>query len=97
MSRLPADSEQIFSILRRLKQTSPLISIARHIDLATRHEGDLFYVSDKEFLDILEQYELENTLDPIEQDSTEEIIDEATNHFDELTRKLLEDKEDECS
>lgn len=91
MKHITNDIEQIFSVLRRLKSASPTISIAKHIELATRNECDLFYLDDLAFLDILEKYELENAFDPVvdEDKVIDDIIDEATNHFPELVEELL--------
>lgn len=92
MSRPPkAIDLQIFSVLKRLKSTTPSISIARHIELATRNESDLFYLNDTQFLEILEKYEMENTLDPIADEdlTTDQIIDEVVNHWEEVKEVLL--------
>jgi len=53
--------EQIVSLLKRVSVINPF-SVAKHISLATRQK-DIFHLSNKQFLEILEKYELEINFD----------------------------------
>lgn len=69
------DGEQILHLLRRIA-THPL-PIARHIALATRSK-DIFHLSNKQFLEILEKYELEIDFDATIENPSISISDEDT-------------------
>ena len=91
--------EQILSLLKRVSVSGEL-SVARHIALATRSK-EIFHMSNKHFLELLEEYELEINFDEVvenpgcslketDSDEIKTIIDEASN-LNELRESLFED------
>lgn len=92
--------EEVEQILSLLKRVGNHLSIARHIALATRGK-DIFHLSNKQFLEILEKYELEINFDNeievpsfIDEESREiqNIIEDGKN-FSHLVDELEEDEE----
>lgn len=83
---------QIIKTLDRLKKAHPTYNIGRHISTALDGYGDLWGVSDKEFLLALEKYEIELNIDyPHEdEDDLKKIIKGGMN----LERMFLEEDED---
>lgn len=92
------ETEQIISLLRRVSIDE--LPLSRHIALATRGK-DIFHLSNKDFLEILEKYELEVNFDEtiedpsltIDNDSIESILSDGMNL--ETFREELYDKENQ--
>jgi hypothetical protein len=90
------ETEQIIALLRRVAIDD--LPIARHVALATRGK-DIFHLSNKDFLEILEKYELEVNFDEtiedpslsINNDTVGSILSDGMNL--ETFREELYDKE----
>jgi hypothetical protein len=83
---------QITKTLNRLQKSHPTYNIGKHISTALYEYNDLWGVSDKEFLNALQKYEVElNTDYPHEdEDDLNKIIKGGMN----LERMFLEEEED---
>lgn len=68
------ETEQIIALLRRVSTDE--LPISRHIALATRGK-DIFHLSNKDFLEILEKYELEVNFDETIEDPSLSIDNET--------------------
>lgn len=89
--------EQIFSLLRRINGTNNF-SIAKHIALATRSK-DTYHLTNKQFLEILEKYELEINFD--ETVESPEVLDKDIDsivkdgmNFEKLVEDIIYNEED---
>jgi hypothetical protein len=93
MSRKPNTYNQIVQVLQQLHTAYPTYNIGRHISTALSDYGDLWGVTDKEFLFALEKYkaELEMDVPRIEELEIDEIVKDGMN----LGAILKEEEEDE--
>ena len=69
---------KILAVLKELHKQHPSFNIGRHISTALDEYGDLWNVSDKEFLHALTKYKVEQDLD-------------VSHESDEELRKIIED------
>jgi hypothetical protein len=91
MSRKPNVYNQIIQVLQELRTSYPSYNIGRHISTALSDYGDLWGVSDKEFLFALEKYKAELELDVPHSKDVDEIIKNGL-HLEEYLKE--EDEED---
>ena len=86
MSRKPSNFREIINVFEELHKNYPYFSIGRHISTAFSDYGDLWGISEKEFLFALNKYktELELGFVPDSEDSLNKIIDDATNNLFEI-------------
>lgn len=82
--------KKIISTFERLKKAHPTYNIGRHISTAL--DGDLWGVTDKEFLHALEKYEVELNMD---KDHIDDEIDEIVRKGMHLDTLFLDDEEEE--
>lgn len=83
---------KILSVLKELKKQHPTYNIGRHISTAFDGYGDLWNISDKEFLFALEKYKTEQELDfPHEDDEDINKIIEDGLHLDRIFAEEEED------
>ena len=83
---------KILAILRELHKQHPSFNIGRHISTALDEYGDLWNVSDKEFLHALNKYKVGQDLDiPHESDEDLKKIIEDGMHLN----KMFAEEEDE--
>ena len=88
MTRQPNYYKQILGVLDNLKKSHPMYSIGRHISTAL--DGDVWGISDKEFLIALQDYEIELNMDVTHEEDIENIIKDGMN----LENTLFEEEED---
>lgn len=74
---------QALSILEELHKDYPSFTIARHVSTATADYGDIWGMSNKEFLFALEKYQTELSLDstPIAEDGYIQALLEDSEHL----------------
>jgi hypothetical protein len=84
---------KILSVFRSLHAKHPTYNIGRHISTALDEYGDLWNVSDKEFLFALEKYMVEQELDVPHE--SEEDIDKIINEGMHLEKMFAEEELDE--
>jgi hypothetical protein len=84
---------KILSVLKTLHTKHPTYNLGRHISTALDEYGDLWNVSDKEFLFAMEKYMVEQELDiPHE---SEEDINKIINEGMHLEKMFAEEELDE--
>ena len=95
MSRIKPHYAKIIDVLKTLHKKHPTYNIGRHISTAFDGYGDLWNVSDKEFLFALEKYEIKLDLDiPHEDnDDIQQIINDGLN-LDKILRDMMNGEED---
>jgi hypothetical protein len=84
---------KIINVFRALHKKFPTYNIGRHISTAFEGYGDLWNVTDKEFLFAMEKYLLEQELDiphKDDEDDINQIINDGLN-LDKILRKRIEE------
>jgi hypothetical protein len=92
MKKSPTYYPKILALLKELHKQHPTFNIGRHISTALDEYGDLWNVSDKEFLHALEKYKVEQDMDVPHE--TEEDINKIISEGLHLG-KLFAESEDE--
>lgn len=89
----PSPYTRILAILKALRLKHPTYNIGRHISTALDGYGDLWNVTDKEFLFALEKYKIEQEIECHPETTTElnRIINDGL-HLDKL---FIADNDDE--
>jgi len=95
MYRMKPYYSKIVNILKVLHKKHPTYNIGRHISTAFDGYGDLWNVSDKEFLFALEKYDIKLDLDIPHEDNEdiEKIINDGLN-LDKILRDMMNGEED---
>lgn len=84
--------EQSLEILRQLKTEHPSFGIARHISTAVSDYGDIWGMTDKEFLFALQKYQAELNMDisPIsDEDYIQALIEDSKHLLDKEEEDLI--------
>lgn len=93
MSRKPSNYKTILKLLYELHKQHPTISLGQHLSTALDGYGDLWGVSDKEFVFAIEKYiataEISTPL------STEEELAKIIEDGKHLDRMFLDEEDDE--
>lgn len=93
MKRQPQFYTRILAVLRELHKQHPTYNIGRHISTALDEYGDLWNVSDKEFLHALDKYKVEQDL--VTYEATDEELKKIIDDGLHLSRMFAEDEEEE--
>lgn len=91
MSRQPHPYNQILQLLKQLHTDHPRHTIGMHLSTALDAYGDLWTISDKEFLFALEKYQAELEMDRCER--TEEEIEKIISEGQDI-ENILNNEED---
>lgn len=91
MSRKPNHYNQIISKLQDLHKKYPTSNMGKHISTALADYGDIWGLSDKEFLFALEKYEAELEMDFVPDKDIDQIIKEGENLEDLFKSEEEED------
>lgn len=92
MARIKLQYKKIIDVLRTLHKKHPTYNIGRHISTAFDGYGDLWNVTDEEFLLALERYEIQQDLD-ITHENDKEDIDQIIHdglNLDEILKKKVD-------
>lgn len=95
MSRKPHPYNQIIAVLHELRMAYPSYNLGRHLATALDGYGDIWGMTDKEFLFALEKYksQLDMDVQHIDEEEIDDILREGMN----LDNILKEEEEDNGS
>lgn len=92
MGKKVSEYNQILKILVELKSLYPTYSLGQHISSAFSDYGDLWGITDKEFLFALDKYKTELEFNVVSDDEVDKIMKDAQN-LDKLFKEEDEDYE----
>ncbi len=84
----------ILKVFKELHTQYPSQNIGRHISMAFADYGDIWGISDKEFLFGLEKYKSELDMNTVPDSDIQKILDDGAN-FDRLREELRSDNQEE--
>lgn len=92
MGKRISEYSQVLKLLLELKGLYPSYSLGQHISTAFSEYGDLWGISDKEFLFALQKYKTEMEFNIVSDDEVDKIMKDAQN-LDTLFKEEEEDYE----
>lgn len=92
MGKRISEYSQVLKLLLELKGLYPSYSLGQHISTAFSEYGDLWGISDKEFLFALQKYKTELEFNVVSDDEVDKIMKDAQN-LDTLFKEEEEDYE----